>query len=284
VRCLCCSEPAAIGGLCKACATDVPPPVGLIADHVRSTVAPDDAIAWLVDGFGNAHALAPLANVGRATDGAIVVLASSVSREHAELRKLDDGWAVRDLGSRNGTFVDGVRCQGRAALPERAVVKVGDVPLWFLAQVHDDVDPASSFETVSAGGLVRYLMAINAVELCLVGSAAATVGGALLVRAGGGAWKETALAPLEFQLLRMLCERAVDEAKSPAAVRGCVATAKLARALPFQSQHAMDDNVRQLVKRVRQELAAVGVEGLVAVAPGRGYYIACQVTAGGPER
>ena len=34
-----------------------------------------------------------------------MILASSVSREHAELRKTDAGWHVRDLGSRNGTFL-----------------------------------------------------------------------------------------------------------------------------------------------------------------------------------
>jgi pSer/pThr/pTyr-binding forkhead associated (FHA) protein len=90
-------------------------------------VSPTDAAAWLVDGFGAAHAAASKSTIGRSHDGEVVVLAASVSREHAELRRTDSGWYVRDLGSRNGTFVDGARCQGRVALPHRAQLKVGDV-------------------------------------------------------------------------------------------------------------------------------------------------------------
>jgi pSer/pThr/pTyr-binding forkhead associated (FHA) protein len=31
----------------------------------------------------------------------------TVSTRHAELVRVDDGWAIRDLGSRNGTRVNG---------------------------------------------------------------------------------------------------------------------------------------------------------------------------------
>src|SRR4029077_12684619 len=123
--CLCCGAAAELGALCRTCAAEVAPADGLIPAHVRSTVPSADADAWLVDGFGAAHALAAKSTIGRSQDGQIVLLASSVSREHAERRAGDDGWVARDLGSRNGTFVDGVRCQGRAALPTRALLKVG---------------------------------------------------------------------------------------------------------------------------------------------------------------
>jgi pSer/pThr/pTyr-binding forkhead associated (FHA) protein len=33
----------------------------------------------------------------------------SVSRFHAELRSVDDGWLLRDLGSMNGTYLNGMR-------------------------------------------------------------------------------------------------------------------------------------------------------------------------------
>ncbi|MEU4213652.1 DUF1707 and FHA domain-containing protein [Streptomyces sp. NPDC026206] len=36
----------------------------------------------------------------------------TVSRRHAELRYLDHQWRLSDLGSRNGTFVNGVRIAG----------------------------------------------------------------------------------------------------------------------------------------------------------------------------
>jgi phosphoserine phosphatase RsbU/P len=47
--------------------------------------------------------------VGRATACDLVLDSEGISRRHAELFRLDDGWAVRDLGSRNGVLVNGVK-------------------------------------------------------------------------------------------------------------------------------------------------------------------------------
>jgi hypothetical protein len=281
MACLCCGAGADVGVLCRGCAQDVAPCDGLIPDHVRSTVDAADADAWVVDGFGHAHALAARSGVGRNHEGQLVLLAASVSREHAELRRSDAGWTLRDLGSRNGTFVDKVRVQGRVALPARAVVRVGDVALWFLAEVaHEPVATPSLATGSIAGGLVRFTAAHAGLELCIVGSSDTSTGGALLARAAGAeAWAERNLPPLEFQLLRALCARASEEADSPSAVRGCVATKQLARDLPFQSRYANEENVRQVVRRLRAELRELGAEGIVAVAPGRGYYLAAPVTA-----
>ncbi|MDX2091104.1 MAG: FHA domain-containing protein [Kofleriaceae bacterium] len=256
---------------------------GMIPDHVRSTVDATDAEGWVVDGFGNPHALPAKSVVGRNHDGQLVLLAASVSREHAELRQTDTGWTVRDLGSRNGTFVDGLRVHGRVTLPSRVVIKIGDVALWFLAEVMQEPVPPPSMATGSiAGGLVRFTTAHAGFELCLVGSSDTSSGGSLLAReAGAETWSERSLPPLEFQLLRALCARANEEASSPSMVRGCVATKQLARDLPFQSKYANEENVRQVVRRLRAELREVGAEGLLAVAPGRGYYLASPVSTGG---
>jgi len=126
---MCCGAAPDVGALCRPCAREVAPCDGLIPDHLRSPLDATNAQAWVVDGFGGAHAIAAKAVIGRNQGGDVVVLASSVSREHAELRRGETGWTVRDLGSRNGTFVDGARCQGRTALPGRAVLKIGDVAL-----------------------------------------------------------------------------------------------------------------------------------------------------------
>jgi hypothetical protein len=269
--------------LCRSCAQEVAPCEGLIADHLRSTVEPTDAEAWMVDGFGCAHPIAAKTTIGRNHEGQLVVLAQSVSREHARLEQTDTGWFARDLGSRNGTFVDSARVQGRVALGERCVLKVGDVALWFLAEVAHEPFSAPSLSTGSiAGGLVRFLTAHGNTELCVVGSSEQSSGGSLLSRAvGGEAWAEKSLPVLEFQLLRALCAKAVEEASSPSAVRGCVATKQLARDLPFQSKYANEENVRQVVRRLRGALGEIGVDGLLAVAPGRGYYVASPVSAGG---
>lgn len=47
--------------------------------------------------------------VGRGADCAVVVTDRSVSGEHASLSWRDRRWELRDLASRNGTFVDGER-------------------------------------------------------------------------------------------------------------------------------------------------------------------------------
>jgi hypothetical protein len=279
--CLCCGAGAEIGSLCRSCAQEVAPCEGLIPDHIRSNVDSTEAAAWVVDGFGAAHALGTKTTVGRNHDGELVVLASSVSREHAEIiRKGDSSWHVRDLGSRNGTFVDGTRAQGRMPLAERTLVKIGDVLLWFLAEViHEPVPPPSMATASAGGGLVRFNIAPGTLELCLVGTTDMGAGGALLSRANGAeSWTERGLAPLEFQLLRALCARAAEEAGSPSAVRGCVQTKQLARDLPFQSKYANEENVRQVVRRLRGVLGEIGVENVLAVAPGRGYYLSCPVS------
>jgi len=108
----------------------------------------------------------------------------------------------------------------------------------------------------------------------VVGTGDAQAGGALLYRGDPQAgWTELGLPPLEFQLLRALCERGRAEADAPSRVRGCVPTRTLARDLPFQSRFANEENVRQVVRRLRSSLSGIGADGVVEAVPGRGYYL-----------
>jgi hypothetical protein len=272
--------------LCRSCSVEVTPCDGLIPDHIRSTIDSTDAEAWVIDGFGHAHAIGASSSIGRNHDCDLMVLATSVSREHAELVHAETGWTVRDPGSRNGTFVDGVRIQYQVALPPRARLKVGDVALWFLAEVVSEPPRRPVMATGDAGrGLVRYQLVHGGIELCVVIGDDVTAAGALLWRrAGGETWSERGLAPLEFQLLRALCVRAHGEAASPSSIRGCIPTKQLVRELPFQSKYANEENVRQVVLRLRGVLSDVGASGMLAVAPGRGYYLACSVVASAAGR
>ena len=133
---------------------------------------------------------------------------------------------------------------------------------------------ARAVETAHVSGAAfRFILRGAKIELCVVGAAGDTAG-ALLHRARGAtAWSELSLPPLEFQLLRALCDRATAEAAVPARVRGCVATRWLVKELPFQSRFANEENVRQVVRRLRASLTAIGGDGLIEVAPGRGYYL-----------
>ena len=62
--------------------------------------------------------------VGSAQASGIVVGDPTVSRVHAELEARQDGLWVRDLGSRNGTFVDGLQVTG-ARVPDKGKVRLG---------------------------------------------------------------------------------------------------------------------------------------------------------------
>jgi S1-C subfamily serine protease len=49
----------------------------------------------------------------------------AASKKHAELRREAGGWSVQDLGSRNGTFVNGVRAEGPVWLEPGDVIRFG---------------------------------------------------------------------------------------------------------------------------------------------------------------
>lgn len=69
---------------------------------------------------------------GRADDCEIVLSASGVSRCHVTFSRSDDGFAARDEGSVNGTWINGLRLEGIRLLRPGDVVKVEDFELTFV--------------------------------------------------------------------------------------------------------------------------------------------------------
>ncbi|MFJ8017738.1 FHA domain-containing protein [Streptomyces sp. NPDC096339] len=64
--------------------------------------------------------------IGRAPDSDLVIDDLVVSRRHAELRSLPDGtYEIADLGSHNGTYLNGARIDGAARLSEGDIVGIG---------------------------------------------------------------------------------------------------------------------------------------------------------------
>lgn len=63
---------------------------------------------------------------GRAGDVRLVIDDPRVSRAHFAIRLLGGAWFIRDLGSGNGTMLNGARIQGEVPLRDRDVVVVGD--------------------------------------------------------------------------------------------------------------------------------------------------------------
>ncbi|MCA9552302.1 MAG: FHA domain-containing protein, partial [Myxococcales bacterium] len=75
---------------------------------------------------GVAHALEPgEVVVGRASECGIQLVDDAVSRRHATFAVGEAGVTVRDLGSQNGTLVNGVRITGPRVLGPEDVVTVG---------------------------------------------------------------------------------------------------------------------------------------------------------------
>jgi FHA domain len=69
--------------------------------------------------------------VGTLESNDVVVDADGVSRVHAVFERLGDTWCVRDLGSRNGTFVNGGRIIGERALHAGDEIVLGRLRLFF---------------------------------------------------------------------------------------------------------------------------------------------------------
>ena len=69
--------------------------------------------------------------VGTLESNDVVVDADGVSRVHAVFEQFGDTWCVRDLGSRNGTFVNGGRIVGERALHSGDEIVLGRLRLLF---------------------------------------------------------------------------------------------------------------------------------------------------------
>ena len=103
--------------------------------------------------------------VGSATGAGIAIADLMVSRLHAELEPRDDGAWVRDLGSRNGTFVEGVLVTA-ARIPDGGKVRFGSTEMLVeYALSEDAVDewPENRFGPLIGGtAAMRQLFALLA--------------------------------------------------------------------------------------------------------------------------
>jgi Protein of unknown function (DUF3662)/FHA domain len=103
---------------------DLRPGIIEVASEFRVGTRAPRPIAWLSDGTADRHPIIigqPVV-IGRMADCQIVVNDTNVSRRHAEVRGEGDHVLVLDLGSLNGTKVN-----GRGVPPEKGITaRVGD--------------------------------------------------------------------------------------------------------------------------------------------------------------
>ncbi len=102
--------------------------------------------------IGTAYALESAEiHIGRDAQNDIVITEADISRRHARLTRSENGYLLEDLGSTNGTFVNGQRLTAPYALRPGDEVRLGPKVVLVYEQVSDpNATVAVSAETVQA--------------------------------------------------------------------------------------------------------------------------------------
>ena len=82
--------------------------------------------------------------LGRAQTNRIVIKNDRASRQHAEIFSTEAGWVIRDLQSRNGTWVGDVRIQDDHLLQPGDIIRIAHYQLAFVYDLEDAYGTAQS--------------------------------------------------------------------------------------------------------------------------------------------
>ncbi len=144
----------------------------------------------------------PVIRIGRGSTNDLVIKDSQSSREHAEITRQGDQLILRDLGSTNGTFVNGERLSGSRPLRPGDQIRIGETTLGFEATPMGAPAAATGWESdiiedtgrAAATGRPKWLVLAVAVTIVIfvAGAAAAAL---LLLRDGEAAPTAVAGAP-----------------------------------------------------------------------------------------
>ena len=104
-----------------------------IDSKVRRAESPITASALVVSG-GQSYPLGEASVViGRSPDCTIVLDDANVSRRHAEVKVVNGVYAISDLGSTNGTKVNGVTISAERGLRDGDIINLGSHSIRFEA-------------------------------------------------------------------------------------------------------------------------------------------------------
>lgn len=138
------------GGLVRDAAADAQPPraARLTAAENTTVMCGESGIVSVTwsDGTGrHQRSFTRDFRIGRDDDCDLHLDDPMISRRHAEIGFADGLWWIRDLGSRNGTMVDG-RFVNRVPLPANCSVKLYEAG----PELHVEVKASSRAQTVSS--------------------------------------------------------------------------------------------------------------------------------------
>src|SRR5688572_15092234 len=103
MTCLVCHEQReGTGVACADCLEALQPPIAITPEQV-SVRGSQPTPAALVDSWGRLHRVHRRMTIGREVETGLLILDSTISRQHACLDKRTEAWTLRDLGSSNGT-------------------------------------------------------------------------------------------------------------------------------------------------------------------------------------
>jgi hypothetical protein len=263
---VCDSESGDSGAICDACANQLENPRGLCLEHiVWMGDQPQPCMTALIDQWGRPHYLRDGTAIGREPEDGITVLESSVSRLHATLHLTGKVWQVRDLGSSNGTMVGRAAVTAEpAALTSGDKLVLGDVAMYFVQheRLLSDVQVGGWSTSPRPSRLGAQLE-----EVAIRMASASEPGGGTIELRGAVVHVST----IQFELVRALVDAMLAEASKPHAVRGFVSSAFLLKTLPWSATFPVDNNLKQLVRRVRRALTAAGVGSVIESRQGAGY-------------
>lgn len=273
---ICRQRTAEVGVLCEECRDDLSSPIKIMPEQIQLHSA-RPTMAALVDLWGRPHRLDPRTLIGRQVEGqGLAILEPSVSRHHAHVTLDGDEWAVRDLGSANGTYSDDRLIEAPTPIKDRDRVRFGHIAFYFVEDITRLPAPRLG-RTMTATIKPENRRAATAEvvpepvfeveEHTNVGLPAfefklhePTGGGGGLIEVDG---KQVQLTTTQFELMALMIKRMASESHQPELVRGFVRSSELIADLSWDTREPSENHVKQLVRRVRRALIKAEIGDLI---------------------
>jgi serine phosphatase RsbU (regulator of sigma subunit) len=183
-----------------------------------------------------------VAIIGRGAAVSIALTDASVSRRHAQLAFTNGAWTVQDIGSFNGTFVNGRRIAQPSPLANGDALRIGSVQCTFADEAAEDGRTAPAAVTVAAPASAQVAQESDIVLRVSAEAAAMAAGGQTLLgtarrsRLPDSLSRITAIMFDERALLAFVVDEVLDTLPAAERVAVMMWDVELARFVPQSSR------------------------------------------------